>query len=159
MALFFGFWLFFSVSHSYLQHTRTQANDVVYVMGTYDSPCERHLYALPLTNPLGGPGGSGKPVRLTQTPCMHNVIMDHRLRRWEGRLWNGREGERRVWSVLVVAVRYFCFSTSKRKQQIPGKLKASPARLAVCVLRCFCFFSTRDSHGVILYQVVFIFYL
>lgn len=58
-----------------------QAHDVVYVMGTYDSPCERHLYALPLTNPVGGPKGSTKPVRLTQTPCMHNVIMDHRLRR------------------------------------------------------------------------------
>lgn len=60
-----------------------QAKDVVYVMGTYDSPCERHLYAVPLTNPEGGPGGSAKPVRLTTTPCMHNVIMDHRLRRYD----------------------------------------------------------------------------
>ncbi|CBJ31782.1 putative dipeptidyl peptidase IV [Ectocarpus siliculosus] len=59
-----------------------QANDVVYVMGTYDSPCERHLYAVPLNNPKGGPGGSAKPVRLTEAPCMHNVIMDHRLRRF-----------------------------------------------------------------------------
>eukprot|EP00752_Nemacystus_decipiens_P006477 g5831.t2 len=59
-----------------------QAKDVVYVMGTYDSPCERHLYAVPLTNPAGGPDGSAKPVRLTTTPCMHNVIMDHRLRRF-----------------------------------------------------------------------------
>ena len=58
-----------------------QAQDVVYVMGTYDSPCERHLYALPLTNPVGGRKGTTKPVRLTQTSCMHNVIMDHRLRR------------------------------------------------------------------------------
>ncbi|CAN0318970.1 unnamed protein product [Ectocarpus fasciculatus] len=58
-----------------------QANDVVYVMGTYDSPCERHLYAVPLNNPKGAPGGSAKPVRLTEAPCMHNVIMDHRLRR------------------------------------------------------------------------------
>eukprot|EP00904_Undaria_pinnatifida_P001376 jgi/Undpi1/11239/HiC_scaffold_30.g13537.m1 len=59
-----------------------QAQDVVYVMGTYDSPCERHLYALPLTNPVGGRKGTTKPVRLTQTSCMHNVIMDHRLRRF-----------------------------------------------------------------------------
>ncbi|CAM9904025.1 unnamed protein product, partial [Ascophyllum nodosum] len=59
-----------------------QANDVVFVMGTYDSPCERHLYAVPLTNPSSGPKGSAKPVRLTQAPCMHNVIMDHRLRRF-----------------------------------------------------------------------------
>ncbi|CAN0456725.1 unnamed protein product, partial [Hapterophycus canaliculatus] len=55
-------------------------------MGTYDSPCERHLYAVPLTNPAGGPGGSAKPVKLTGAPCMHNVIMDHRLRRWANEL-------------------------------------------------------------------------
>ncbi|CAM9194892.1 unnamed protein product [Discosporangium mesarthrocarpum] len=55
-----------------------QAKDVVYVMGTYDSPCERHLYVVPLTDSSRGT----TPVRLTQMPCMHNVIMDHRLRRF-----------------------------------------------------------------------------
>ncbi|CAM9147127.1 unnamed protein product, partial [Choristocarpus tenellus] len=55
-----------------------QANDVVYVMGTYDSPCERHLYAVAL---LDSPRGT-TPTRLTQVAGMHNVIMDHRLRRF-----------------------------------------------------------------------------
>lgn len=73
-------------------------------MGTYDSPCERHLYALPLTNHGGRGKRNPQPVRLTQTPCMHNVVMDHRLRRWgvAGYNWLLRGGLGWFWVVRGV---------------------------------------------------------
>ncbi|CAM9102650.1 unnamed protein product, partial [Phaeothamnion confervicola] len=111
-----------------------QVKDVVYVMGTYDGACERHLYAVPLLGTGGAAAGATgvpwnivaaplaarmptpaaaeaapasaasppaqpqplpppppsmppsappvTPVRLSAEAGMHNVIMDHRLKRF-----------------------------------------------------------------------------
>jgi len=52
--------------------------NVVYATGTYDSPLERHLYALPLTGAPGVPPPA--PVRLTSQQGMHNLVMDQHCR-------------------------------------------------------------------------------
>lgn len=52
--------------------------NVVYIMGTYDSPLERHLYELPILSQ----STNGKylpppnPIRLTINPGMHDIVMD-----------------------------------------------------------------------------------
>lgn len=69
-----------SAGHPSCLASQTKVKNVVFVMGTYDNPCERHLCAVPLFASRGD-GGVAAPVRLTQAPCMHSVVMDHRLRR------------------------------------------------------------------------------
>jgi dipeptidyl-peptidase 4 len=72
-----------------------QDNDVLYIMGTYDSCCEKHLYAISLTGThqsanttTNGNSSSSDstaiaaPVKLTYESGMHNVIMDHSNKRF-----------------------------------------------------------------------------
>mmetsp|Transcript_8184 Transcript_8184/g.17032 ORF Transcript_8184/g.17032 Transcript_8184/m.17032 type:complete len:1445 (+) Transcript_8184:133-4467(+) len=65
--------------------------DLVYVAGTFDSPLEKHLYALPITNKnckrhystcvadfsISDPPD---PIRLTKEPGMHCTVMDNECR-------------------------------------------------------------------------------
>jgi len=54
--------------------------DLVYVTGTYDSPLERHLYAVPLLNNHKPDAIPPAPIRITNESGMHHLVMDHNCR-------------------------------------------------------------------------------
>ncbi|EED91528.1 hypothetical protein THAPSDRAFT_34973 [Thalassiosira pseudonana CCMP1335] len=51
--------------------------DIVYVTGTHDSPIEKHLYALPITN---SHRRSSRPIRLTKERGIHDCNFDAKCR-------------------------------------------------------------------------------
>ncbi|CAM9388252.1 unnamed protein product [Chrysoparadoxa australica] len=59
-----------------------EPNDLVYITGTFDSPLERHLYAVSLSGAALENGAPRGPVRLTSAAGMHTIVMDHSLKRF-----------------------------------------------------------------------------
>ena len=52
-------------------------NDLIYFSGTFDSVLERHVYSLPMDRKVAvDEQAMLQPVRITQGPGIHNVIMD-----------------------------------------------------------------------------------
>ena len=52
------------------------SRDIIYFSGTYDSPLERHVYALPLDRTGKRVFSQTQPVRITIGSGIHNVIFD-----------------------------------------------------------------------------------